>query len=105
MKKTILADRNFTTRKYNYYSFLTGLDANNAQNWAFDDVRLPALDEKHAVQIYYLLLHPPKKNRQINFAFAPLLPFLQRLEVFERVRNISANIVQYRRLKDIRPTQ
>lgn len=105
MKKAILSNRNFTKREYHYFSFLTGLDPNNAQNWAFDDIRLPATDAVHALQMYYLLTHPPKRKKPINFDYYPTLPFLQRIHEFERVRNISSNIVQYRRVKDFAPPQ
>ena len=55
-------------RPYKYYSFLVGNDEKDAKTWLLDQIFIPALDEKHALQLLQILWKPPKKNKN-KFGF------------------------------------
>ena len=97
MRKKTLNDRNLIPRTYKHYSFLLN-SSDDPQTWNFDHVLIPAVDEYHALHLYNLLNNPPRRKK------APPYPiFLKRVQIFEKVRHISVNIIQYRRVKDIAP--
>ena len=96
-----LIKRRRVVREYKYYSFLLGLNSSSAIDWTLDDVRLPALNVKHALRMYHVLSSPPKRTNKITFDFSEPPPRVRKVIEFEKYKQPNFLHFQFKKVQEI----
>jgi len=91
--------RKEVTRRFLYYSFLTGIEK-DAQNWSYDNVRLPALNWQHALKLYIVL---NEKTNKTKFDLSHTPVYVQKVIEFEHIK-MSHTQWHFKFLKAYTPT-
>lgn len=87
---------------YKYYSFLNGLnDGMPDCMFILDDVKLPALDVKHALRMYEILKYPKMKTKKPVFNFTQPPVYVRRVIEYELVKTRGHTIWQFKVLRNI----
>ena len=85
--------------EFKYYSFLLGLPNDPPQKWTFDDIRLPATNEKHALRVYRILTHPKLRYNKIEYDFKMPLHNIRKVVEFDKTE-IQYTVWQFRFIQE-----